>query len=141
MLKKFKKLILRELDVSIENTARFMKIQEHLRHSEVIDTLDDERRTKTFALLHWNKNMQLYFISKLEKAGVSKKIVQELKEYNIEFQRNCDTLMKEELFYEEKDDNLRNKLMSLVDEFMASTRNENSELEQQALRKECESSC
>ena len=125
----------------MENTARFMKIKEHLRHSEVIDSLDDERRTKTFGLLLWNKNMQLHFIARLEKAGVDKKLIDELQEYNNEFYKKFNSLMKEELFYEEKDDNLRVQLLKLIETFISSTRNENFELEQSALRKECEISC
>ena len=46
------------LERSMNMQVRVETFEEHLRHAGVIDSLDDDRRKKSFNLDKWNEDMQ-----------------------------------------------------------------------------------
>ena len=54
-----------ELERSMNLQVHVMTVEETLRHSAVIDELDDKRREKLHNVIKWVKEMQISFIRNL----------------------------------------------------------------------------
>lgn len=55
-----------ELERSMNLQVHVMTVEETLRHSAVIDELDDKRREKLHNVIKWVKEMQISFIRDLQ---------------------------------------------------------------------------
>ncbi|WP_304157064.1 hypothetical protein [Fusobacterium ulcerans] len=128
-----------ELERSMNLQSHVMTFEECLRNAEVIDSLDDKRRNKMFNLLKWNDDMQINFISKVEKL-VTLSDIEILKEeirtlhknmqsFTEKFKKSIKYVKEAELKYESMDDNLRNFLISYAAKCRENLRIENSEVE------------
>ena len=118
--------------------SHVMTFEECLRNASVIDSLDDKRRNKMFNLLKWNDDMQINFISKVEKL-VTVSDIEMLKEeirtlhknmqsFTEKFKKSIKYIKEAELKYESMDDNLRNFLISYAAKCRENLRIENSEV-------------
>lgn len=133
----------KELERSMNMQVRIETFEEHLRHTKVIDDLDDERRKKSFNLNKWNKDMQRSF-SKKRKAILKlddlKEIKKELKkldekigEFNevyFEKRKQIDAL---EVQYEALDDEVRAWLLEYSICCREKIRDENSTIERKMI--------
>ncbi|MGB6128842.1 MAG: hypothetical protein WBG30_08840 [Psychrilyobacter sp.] len=127
------------LESSMNMQARVMTFEEYLRHSKVIDNMDDERRKKSFNLNKWNENMQKNFLKKRKKLyelpnfealreGLQK-LEKEIVEFNAKFIERRKEIDLLEVEYERLDDENSEQLLSYVISCREKLRIENNEIE------------
>lgn len=128
-----------DLERSMNMTSRIMTFEECLRNAEVIDLLDDKRRVKMFNLLTWNNDMLSNFIDRLDKITFkeemeiliheAKELQKNMKNFAEKFKKSIEVVKRDELQYEQMDDNLRNYLVSFAIRCREQLKQENSEIE------------
>lgn len=110
-----------ELERSMDYLVHLITYEEILRNAEVIDKLDDKRRTKLYNLLSWNTDMNKSFNKRLlnisEKIPDSMKeeflnLMEDMKTFQAKFEASCLKLKKEDFYYEQLDDNSRKVLIN-----------------------------
>lgn len=106
-----------ELERSMNLQVHMMTVEETLRHSTVIDEVDDKRRDKMHKVIQWAKEMQLSFIRDLQ---------------NIYKNTGLEVIKIE---IEKIDDNTRNYLIALTADTTERLKNENSNIEKEIIRK------
>lgn len=111
-----------ELERSMNLQSKVMTISETLRHSQVIDELDDKRREKLFTTL----DTLFERIDKLFLAPKEKETIQK-------FVAKIRKLQDEELRLEKIDDNNRIYLFNYVEKCRKNLREENSRIEKEIL--------
>lgn len=111
-----------ELERSMNLQCRVMTISETLRHSQVIDELDDKRRDKLFSTLDTLfERIDKLFLTSEEKESIQK------------FVAKIRKLQSEELRLEKIDDNNRIYLFNYVENCRENLREENSRIEKEIL--------
>lgn len=117
-----------ELERSMNLQSRVMKIEEALRHSAVIDELDDKRRENLHEIIIWTKE-QHNFLKNLAKGDLKIK----LEEFIVKFNKAIDTVMKKEIQLENLDDNNREFLISYTIQTRENLKKENSDFEKEII--------
>lgn len=118
-----------------------MTVEETLRHSTVIDEVDDKRRDKMHKVIQWAKEMQLSFIRDLQSIykntglEVLKVQIEKQKKFLKQFSNSVDDNLKQEIELEKIDDNTRNFLKALTADATEQLKNENSNIEKEIIRK------
>lgn len=128
-----------ELERSMNLQVHVMTVEETLRHSAVIDELDDERRTKLHNVIKWAKEMQISFIRSLQEIykstrleSLGKEIEKQSKFLN-QFTKSIDLVLKQELELEALDDNTREYLIDYAVKTRENLREDNSRLEREII--------
>ena len=132
-----------ELERSMNMQVRVETFEEHLRHGEIIDQLDDDRRTKSFNLDKWNEDMQKSFtkarkvILKLDDLTEVKEALKELDKkvnsFNKTYSKKIKQIRALELEYEKSDDELRIWLINYSTRCREKLRIENSGIEKKMM--------
>lgn len=130
-----------ELERSMNLQVHVMTVEETLRHSAVIDKLDDERRTKLHNLIKWAKEMQISFIRDLQviykSTGLESlgKEIEKQSKFLKQFTKSIDSILKQEIELEKLDDNTRNYLIELTVDTREKLKDENSKIEKEIIKK------
>lgn len=130
-----------ELERSMSLQVHMMTVEETLRHSAVIDEVDDKRRDKMHKVIQWAKEMQLSFIRDLQNIykntglEVIKTEIEKQKKFLKQFSNSIDEILKQEIELEKIDDNTRNFLITLTADATEQLKNENSNIEKEIIRK------
>ena len=121
-----------------------MNFEEALRHACVIDKLDDEKREKMFGLIKWKFDMNIYFDNRLSKIldfdninQIKEKLLtlqNDIKKFNEKFEKSFENVKKDELYYENIDDESRTYLINYAVKCRQQLRIENSEVEEKLIR-------
>lgn len=128
-----------ELERCMNMQVRVMTFEEHLRHSKVIDEIDDSRRNKSFNLNKWNEDMQKSFKKKRKKLyelvnfetlreGI-KDLEKEIEDFNIKFIEKRKEIDLLEIEYEKLDDENRDWLLNYAVCCREKLRIENNKIE------------
>lgn len=112
-----------ELKRSMNQQARTMTYEEHLKYMERIDKLDDKRRNELRGYIIWNESMQISFLKRItniinNSSFEDEKILNNIKEITLEMsklnkdfnQKIKDNFIKED-YFEQKDDETRQFLI------------------------------
>ncbi len=128
-----------ELERSMNLQVHVMTVEETLRHSAVIDKLDDERRTKLHNLIKWAKEMQISFIRDLQviykSTGLEslRKEIEKQSKFLKQFTKSIDAILKQELELEALDDNTREYLIDYAVKTRENLKEDNSRLEREII--------
>lgn len=128
-----------ELERSMNLQVHVMTVEETLRHSAVIDKLDDERRTKLHNLIKWAKEMQISFIRDLQviykSTGLEslRKEIEKQNKFLKQFTKSIDAILKQELELEALDDNTREYLIDYAVKTRENLKEDNSRLEREII--------
>lgn len=128
-----------ELERSMNLQVHVMTVEETLRHSAVIDKLDDERRKKLHNLIKWTKEMQLSFIRDLQEIYKStgleslRKEIEKQSKFLKQFTKSIDAILKQELELEALDDNTRECLIDYAVKTRENLKEDNSRLEREII--------
>lgn len=128
-----------ELERSMNLQVHVMTVEETLRHSAVIDKLDDERRTKLHNLIKWAKEMQISFIRDLQviykSTGLEslRKEIEKQSKFLKQFTKSIDAILKQELELEALDDNTRKYLIDYAVKTRENLKEDNSRLEREII--------
>ena len=128
-----------ELERSMNLQVHVMTVEETLRHSAVIDKLDDERRTKLHNLIKWAKEMQISFIRDLKviykSTGLEslRKEIEKQNKFLKQFTKSIDAILKQELELEALDDNTREYLIDYTVKTRENLKEDNSRLEREII--------
>lgn len=130
-----------ELERSMNLQVHMMTVEQTLRHSTVIDEVDDKRRDGMHNIIRWAKEMNLSFIRDLQKIykdtglEVLKAQIEKQKKFLKQFSNSVDNNLKQEIELEKIDDNTRNYLIALTADATEQLKNENSNIEKEIIRK------
>lgn len=128
-----------ELERSMNLQVHVMTVEETLRHSAVIDKLDDERRIKLHNLIKWAKEMQISFIRDLQEiyknTGLEslRKEIEKQSKFLKQFTKSIDAILKQELELEALDDNTREYLIDYAVKTRENLKEDNSRLEREII--------
>lgn len=128
-----------ELERSMNLQVHVMTVEETLRHSAVIDKLDDERRTKLHNLIKWVKEMQISFIRDLQEIYKStgleslRKEIEKQSKFLKQFTKSIDAILRQELELEALDDNTREYLIDYAVKTRENLKEDNSRLEREII--------
>lgn len=128
-----------ELERSMNLQVHVMTVEETLRHSAVIDKLDDERRTKLHNLIKWVKEMQISFIRDLQEIYKStgleslRKEIEKQSKFLKQFTKSIDAVLRQELELEALDDNTREYLIDYAVKTRENLKEDNSRLEREII--------
>lgn len=128
-----------ELERSMNLQVHVMTVEETLRHSAVIDKLDDERRIKLHNLIKWAKEMQISFIRDLQviykSTGLEslRKEIEKQNKFLKQFTKSIDAILKQELELEALDDNTREYLIDYTVKTRENLKEDNSRLEREII--------
>jgi hypothetical protein len=133
-----------ELERSMNLMCHVMTIEEALRNSEVIDSLDDKRRDEQWEIQDYLFELRvkhvegLYEFAKELPADYQAKLVKLASDFNKKFHQYFQkyrSLKKEEKKLEEIDDKNRNYLINYVKECREKLGDENSKIEAEIIAK------
>ena len=132
-----------ELGRSMDLQVHVMTVEETLRHSAVIDELDDKRRDKLHNIVKWVKDMQKSFINDLQEIYKSteiereniKKLLDKQSKFEKQFIKSIDVILKQELELEAIDDNARQYLINYTADTREKLKDANSEIEKEIIKK------
>lgn len=133
-----------ELERSMNLMCHVMTIEEALRNSEVIDSLDDKRRDEQWEIQDYLFELrvkhveELYEFAKELPADYQAKLVKLASDFNKKFHQyfqKYHSLKKEEKKLEEIDDKNRNYLINYVKECRGKLGDENSKIEAEIIAK------
>lgn len=130
-----------ELERSMNLQVHVMTVEETLRHSAVIDELDDKRREKLHNVIKWVKEMQISFIRDLQEIYRSTaleslgKEIEKQSKFLKQFTKSIDSILKQETELEKLDDNTRNYLIELTVDTREKLKDENSKIEKEIIKK------
>ena len=130
-----------ELERSMNLQVHVMTVEETLRHSAVVDELDDERREKLHNVIKWVKEMQISFIRDLQEIYRSTaleslgKEIEKQSKFLKQFTKSIDSILKQEIELEKLDDNTRNYLIKLTVDTREKLKDENSKIEKEIIKK------
>lgn len=128
-----------ELERSMNLQVHVMTVEETLRHSAVIDELDDERRTKLHNVIKWAKEMQISFIRDLQEIYKSTRLeilgkeIEKQSKFLNQFTKSIDAVLRQELELEALDDNTRDYLISYAVKTRENLKEDNSRLEREII--------
>ena len=128
-----------ELERSMNLQVHVMTVEETLRHSAVIDELDDKRREKLHNVIKWVKEMQISFIRDLQEIYRSTaleslgKEIEKQSKFLKQFTKSIDAILKQELELEALDDNTREYLIDYAVKTRENLKEDNSRLEREII--------
>ncbi len=132
-----------ELERSMNMQVRVETFGEHLRHGEIIDKLDDDRRTKSFNLDKWNEDMQKSFFRErkiilelddlLKIKEALKDLDKKVNSFNKTYSKKIKQIRALEVEYENLDDELRVWLIEYAIKCREKLRNENTDIEKKMM--------
>lgn len=132
------------LERSMNLQCHIMTFEEALRNADVIDKLDDERREKMFGLMKWRVDMNIHFDNRLTKIlsignleQTKKELLtlkHDIKKFNEKFEKRFESIKKDELHYENIDDDVRTYLINYAARCREKLRIENSLVEEKLIR-------
>ncbi len=134
-----------ELARSMNLQSHVMTIEEGLRHSEMIDVLDDARREKLHNIIKWVKDINVSFIKdlktllKTDEKEVKEKILfilEKQEKFNQRFVKSIDKVLKDEVELEKIDDKTREFLIKYTLETREKLKNDNSNFESEIIKRE-----
>lgn len=134
-----------ELARSMNLQSHVMTIEEGLRHSEMIDKLDDARREKLHNIIKWVKDINVSFIKdlktllKTDEKEVKEKILfilEKQEKFNQRFVKSIDKVLKDEVELEKIDDKTREYLIKYTLETREKLKNDNSNFESEIIKRE-----
>lgn len=134
-----------ELARSMNLQSHVMTIEEGLRHSEMIDKLDDARREKLHNIIKWVKDINVSFIKdlktllKTDEKEVKEKILfilEKQEKFNQRFVKSIDKVLKDEVELEKIDDKTREYLIKYTLEAREKLKNDNSNFESEIIKRE-----
>lgn len=134
-----------ELARSMNLQSHVMTIEEGLRHSEMIDVLDDARREKLHNIIKWVKDINVSFIKdlktllKTDEKEVKEKILfilEKQEKFNQRFIKSIDKVLKDEVELEKIDDKTREFLIKHTLETREKLKNDNSNFESEIIKRE-----
>lgn len=134
-----------ELARSMNLQSHVMTIEEGLRHSEMIDVLDDARREKLHNIIKWVKDINVSFIKdlktllKTDEKEVKEKILfilEKQEKFNQRFIKSIDKVLKVEVELEKIDDKTREFLIKYTLETREKLKNDNSNFESEIIKRE-----
>lgn len=118
-----------ELERSMNLQARVMTIEEVLRHSEVIDDLDDSRRSHLHEVINWAKEQHSYFLKNIK----DNELKQQFEDFISRFNNIITNVLEKEIELENIDDQNREFLIDYVSITREKLRNENSNFEKEII--------
>lgn len=118
-----------ELERSMNLQARVMTIEEVLRHSEVIDDLDDNRRSHLHEVINWAKEQHSYFLKNIK----DNELKQQFEDFISRFNNIITNVLEKEIELENIDDQNREFLIDYVSITREKLRNENSNFEKEII--------
>lgn len=122
-----------ELERSMNLQARVMTIEEALRHSSVIDELDDKRRAQLHEIIIWTKEQHNTF-----KESATGHLKEKLESFIEKFNQAIDSILKKELELEDIDDKNREFLIKYAVTTRENLKNENSSFEKEIIKRRIE---
>lgn len=134
-----------ELARSMNLQSHVMTIEEGLRHSEMIDVLDDARREKLHNIIKWVKDINVSFIKdlktllKTDEKELKEKILfilEKQEKFNQRFTKSIDKVLKDEVELEKIDDKTREYLIKYTLETREKLKNDNSNFESEIVKRE-----
>lgn len=134
-----------ELARSMNLQSHVMTIEEGLRHSEMIDKLDDTRREKLHNIIKWVKDINVSFIKdlktllKTDEKELKEKILfilEKQEKFNQRFVKSIDKVLKDEVELEKIDDKTREYLIKYTLETREKLKNDNSNFESEIIKRE-----
>lgn len=134
-----------ELARSMNLQSHVMTIEEGLRHSEMIDKLDDTRREKLHNIIKWVKDINVSFIKdlktllKTDEKELKEKILfilEKQEKFNQRFTKSIDKVLKDEVGLEKIDDKIREYLIKYTLETREKLKNDNSNFESEIIKRE-----
>lgn len=134
-----------ELARSMNLQSHVMTIEEGLRHSEMIDKLDDVRREKLHNIIKWVKDINVSFIKdlktllKTDEKELKEKILfilEKQEKFNQRFTKSIDKVLKDEVELEKIDDKTREYLIKYTLETREKLKNDNSNFESEIVKRE-----
>lgn len=134
-----------ELARSMNLQSHVMTIEEGLRHSEMIDVLDDARREKLHGIIKWVKDINVSFIKdlktllKTDEKELKEKILfilEKQEKFNQRFITSIDKVLKDEVELEKIDDKTRKYLIKYTLETREKLKNDNSNFESEIIKRE-----
>lgn len=134
-----------ELARSMNLQSHVMTIEEGLRHSEMIDKLDDARREKLHNIIKWVKDINVSFIKdlktllKTDEKELKEKILfilEKQEKFNQRFTKSMDKVLKDEVELEKIDDKTREYLIKYTLETREKLKNDNSNFESEIIKRE-----
>lgn len=134
-----------ELARSMNLQSHVMTIEEGLRHSEMIDKLDDARRGKLHNIIKWVKDINVSFIKdlktllKTDEKELKEKILfilEKQEKFNQRFTKSIDKVLKDEVELEKIDDKTREYLIKYTLETREKLKNDNSNFESEIVKRE-----
>lgn len=134
-----------ELARSMNLQSHVMTIEEGLRHSEMIDKLDDARREKLHNIIKWVKDINISFIKdlktllKTDEKELKEKILfilEKQEKFNQRFTKSIDKVLKDEVELEKIDDKTREYLIKYTLETREKLKNDNSNFESEIIKRE-----
>lgn len=134
-----------ELARSMNLQSHVMTIEEGLRHSEMIDKLDDTRREKLHNIIKWVKDINVSFIKdlktllKTDEKELKEKILfilEKQEKFNQRFTKSIDKVLKDEVELEKNDDKIREYLIKYTLETREKLKNDNSNFESEIIKRE-----
>lgn len=134
-----------ELARSMNLQSHVMTIEEGLRHSEMIDKLDDTRREKLHNIIKWVKDINVSFIKdlktllKTDEKELKEKILfilEKQEKFNQRFTKSIDKVLKDEVELEKIDDKTREYLIKYTLETREKLKDDNSHFESEIIKRE-----
>lgn len=134
-----------ELARSMNLQSHVMTIEEGLRHSEMIDKLDDTRREKLHNIIKWVKDINVSFIKdlkillKTDEKELKEKILfilEKQEKFNQRFVISIDKVLKDEIELEKIDDKTREYLIKYTLETREKLKDDNSHFESEIIKRE-----
>lgn len=134
-----------ELARSMNLQSHVMTIEEGLRHSEMIDVLDDARREKLHNIIKWVKDINVSFIKdlkillKTDEKELKEKILfilEKQEKFNQRFVISIDKVLKDEIELEKIDDKTREYLIKYTLETREKLKDDNSHFESEIIKRE-----
>lgn len=117
-----------ELERSMNLQSRVMTIEEALRHSSVIDTLDDERRKQLHEIVAWTKEQHNTF-----KESATGHLKEKIESFITKFNKAIDAILEKEIQLEDIDDKNREFLINFAATTRENLRNDNSIFEKEII--------
>ncbi|MBR8701300.1 MULTISPECIES: hypothetical protein [unclassified Fusobacterium] len=118
-----------ELERSMNLQSRVMTIEETLRHSSVIDEIDDQRRNHLHEIITWTKEQHNYFLKVLSDTEIKDKF----EDFIMKFNKIIDTVLTKEMELENIDDQNREFLINYIAITREKLRDENSSFEKEII--------
>lgn len=116
-----------ELVRSMNHHARTLTFEQHLKHMERIDKLDDKRRGELRGYLVWNESMQVNFLKRITSTISTtsfenekilndiREIIAEMSKFNKDFNKKIKENFIKEDYFEQKDDETRTFLIDYAE--------------------------